>query len=41
MPNIIITDNGTNFAKGALTQYCSVSGIRLNLASLGHPQSNG
>ncbi|XP_020154713.1 uncharacterized protein [Aegilops tauschii subsp. strangulata] len=41
MPNSIITDNGTNFTKGALTQYCSVSGIRLNLASVAHSQSNG
>ena len=41
MPNSIITDNGTNFAKGALEQYCSVSGIRLDLASVAHPQSNG
>ena len=37
----IITDNGTNFAKGALEKYCSVSGIRLDLASVAHPQSNG
>ena len=37
----IITDNGTNFAKGALEQYCSVSIIRLDLASVAHPQSNG
>ncbi|XP_073368001.1 uncharacterized protein [Aegilops tauschii subsp. strangulata] len=37
----IITDNGTNFAKGALAQYCFVSGIRLDLASVAHPQSNG
>ncbi|XP_073363010.1 uncharacterized protein [Aegilops tauschii subsp. strangulata] len=41
MPNSIITDNGTNFAKGALTQYCSVFGIRLDLASVAHLQSNG
>ncbi|XP_073363124.1 uncharacterized protein [Aegilops tauschii subsp. strangulata] len=39
--NSIIMDNGTNFAKGVLTQYCSVSGIRLDLASMAHPQSNG
>lgn len=37
MPNIIITDNGTNFAKGTLEQYCSIFGIRLNLASVAHP----
>ena len=40
MPNSIITDNDTNFAKGALEQYCSVSGIRFDLASVVHPQSN-
>ena len=37
MPNNIITDNGTNFAKCALEQYCSISGIRLDLASVPHP----
>jgi hypothetical protein len=41
IPHSIITDNGTNFAQGALAQYCSVSGIRLDLASVAHPQSNG
>ncbi|XP_073363288.1 uncharacterized protein [Aegilops tauschii subsp. strangulata] len=41
MPNNIITDNITDFAKGALMQYCSVSGIRLDLTSVAHPQSNG
>ena len=41
MPNSIITDNGTNFAKGVLEKYCSISGIRLDLASVAHPQSNG
>nr|XP_020161415.1 uncharacterized protein K02A2.6-like [Aegilops tauschii subsp. strangulata] len=40
MPNSIITDNGTNFAKGTLAQYCSVSGICLDLASIAHLQSN-
>ena len=37
MPNNIITDNGTNFAKGALVQYCSVSGIHLDQAFVAHP----
>ncbi|XP_020198072.1 uncharacterized protein [Aegilops tauschii subsp. strangulata] len=41
VPHNIITDNSTNFAKGALAQYCSTSGIRLNLASIADPQSNG
>ena len=37
VPNSIITDNSTNVAKGALAQYCSVSGIRLDLAFVAHP----
>ncbi|KAI5000684.1 hypothetical protein ZWY2020_010643 [Hordeum vulgare] len=41
VPHSIITDNGTNFAKGALALYCSKVGIRLDLASVAHPQSNG
>ncbi|XP_045088992.1 uncharacterized protein [Aegilops tauschii subsp. strangulata] len=36
MPNNIITDNVTNFVKGALAQYCSISGICLDLASVAH-----
>src|SRR4051812_4017224 len=41
VPNIIITDNSTNFAKGVLARYASEYGIRLDLASVAHPQSNG
>src|SRR3954470_21712634 len=41
VPNSIITDNGTNFVKGALARYASQQGIRLDLASVAHPQSNG
>ena len=41
MPNNIITDNGMNFAKGALAPYASEYGIRLDVASVAHPQSNG
>ena len=37
----IITDNGTNFAKGALAHFCATHGIRLDLASVAHPQTNG
>lgn len=37
----IITDNDTNFAKGALTHFCATRGIRLDLASVADPQSNG
>jgi hypothetical protein len=41
IPHSIITDNGTNFAKGALARFCGAQGIRLDLASVAHPQSNG
>jgi hypothetical protein len=41
VPHIIITDNGTNFAKGVFAEFCSQKGIRLDLALVAHPQSNG
>src|SRR4051812_30383920 len=41
LPHNIITDNGTNFAKGALARYASEQGIRLDVAFVAHPQSNG
>jgi hypothetical protein len=41
IPHSIITDNGTNFAKGVFAEYCGQKGIRLDLASVAHPQSNG
>ena len=41
VPHSIITDNGTNFAEGALAHFCVTQGIRLDLASVAHPQSNG
>ena len=41
IPHNIITDNGTNFAKGTLARFCATQGIRLDLASIAHPQSNG
>ena len=41
LPHNIITDNGTNFAHGDLKEYCHEKGIRLDLASISHPQSNG
>ena len=36
-PHSIITDNGTNFAKGEFARFCSVKGIRLDLSSVAHP----
>ena len=41
IPHSIITDNGTNFAKGALARFCATQGIRLDLVSVAHLQSNG
>jgi hypothetical protein len=41
VPHSIITDNGTNFAKGVFVDYCGKKGIRLDLASVAHPQTNG
>jgi hypothetical protein len=41
VPHSIITDNGTNFAKGVFADYYGQTGIRLDLASVAHPQSNG
>jgi hypothetical protein len=41
VPHSIITDNRINFAKGVFADYCGQKGIRLDLASVAHPQSNG
>jgi hypothetical protein len=41
VPYSIITDNGTNFAKGVFAEYYGQKGIRLDLALVVHPQSNG
>ncbi|XP_051209799.1 uncharacterized protein [Lolium perenne] len=40
-PHSIITNNGTNFAKGGMADFCEEKGIRLDLASVAHPESNG
>ena len=40
-PNSMITDNGTNFAKGAMAEFCEEHHIRLGPASVAHPESNG
>jgi hypothetical protein len=41
LPHSIITNNGTNFAKGIFADFYNQKGIRLDLASVEHPQSNG
>lgn len=40
-PHNIITDNGTNFAEGAFARFCREKRIRLDIASVAHPESNG
>jgi hypothetical protein len=41
IPQSIITDNGTNFAKGVFADFCNHKVIRLDLTSVAHSQSNG
>ena len=41
VPHSIITDNGTNLSQGDVEEYCDQHGIRLDLASVAHPQANG
>jgi transposase InsO family protein len=40
-PHSIITDNGSNFAKGEFSWFCEDNKIRLDIASVAHPESNG
>ena len=40
-PHSIITDNGTNLSKGEMEDFCQREHIRLDVASVAHPQSNG
>ena len=41
LPHSIITENGSNLSLGEVEAYCWEKGIRLDLASVAHPQSNG
>ena len=41
VPHSIITDNGMNLSQGEVEEYCDQHGIRLDLASMAHPQANG
>jgi transposase InsO family protein len=41
MPNNIIMDNGTQFTAREFKDFCADSGIKINYASVSHPQSNG
>src|SRR3954465_13300964 len=40
VPHNIITDNGTNFPVAELQNFCEKLGIKINYASVAHPQSN-
>ena len=41
VPHSIITDNGINFTADEFKEFCAEQGIKLNYASVAHPQSNG
>ncbi|XP_044950106.1 uncharacterized protein K02A2.6-like, partial [Hordeum vulgare subsp. vulgare] len=41
VPHSIITDNGTNFDSDRFKGFCASQGIRVDFASVAHPQSNG
>jgi hypothetical protein len=40
VPNNIITNNGTWFTTKEFKDFCADSGIKINYASVSHPQSN-
>jgi hypothetical protein len=41
VPHSIITDNGTNFTSKEFKSYYDSMGVKLNFASIAHPQTNG
>jgi hypothetical protein len=41
VPNIIITDNDTNFTSGEFQEFAKKLGIKIKYASVAHPKSNG
>src|ERR1044071_324672 len=41
VPHNIITDKGTNFIAAEFQNFCEELGIKINYASVAHPQSNG
>jgi transposase InsO family protein len=41
LPNNIITDNGTQFTMREFKDFCEDLGIKINYASMSHPQING
>ena len=41
VPHSTISDNGTSFTAEEFQDFCKEQGIKLNYASVAHPQSNG
>ena len=41
VPHSIITDNGSNFIADEVKTWCANLGIKLDYASVYHPQTNG
>ena len=41
VPHNIITDNGSNFTAQEVKDWCANMGIKLDYASVYHPQTNG
>jgi transposase InsO family protein len=41
VPHNIVTDNGSNFTSREFKEYCEGVGIKLQFASVAHPQTNG
>src|SRR4051812_8204380 len=41
VPHSILTDNRRNFASREFHDFCDKLGIKLNFASVAHPQTNG
>jgi transposase InsO family protein len=41
LPNVIVSDNGTQFASQSTIEFLSVLGIKNNFASVSHSASNG
>jgi transposase InsO family protein len=39
IPNNIVIDNGTQFTVREFKEFCAHSGIKINYASMSHPQS--
>ena len=37
VPNIIVTDNGSNFTSREFNDFCEGLGVKLNFASVAHP----